>query len=214
MVEIDSRLRSLELQNARLLRRSRVQLAFMAVLAAGLVAGFAARDGGVLRVSELVVVDPQGVERVRIGGDLPDAVVDGRTLPRGQAAAGVLLYDANGHERGGYVTTEPDGNVLLTLDDRRSQMKGLFAVGPQGASTLSVWDGGGKVDLRADADGARMTIVADGKVAVQTPAVAMGPEPCAAYRGALSSMSRPRVLAECNARFAEEACTTCLDGVS
>src|SRR5947209_5036273 len=54
-----------------------------------------------LRVSELVVVDPQGVERVRIGGDLPDAVINGKRIPRGEKVAGVMLYDGSGQERGG-----------------------------------------------------------------------------------------------------------------
>ena len=49
-----------------------------------------------LRVSELVVVDPQGVERVRIGGDLPDAVINGKRIPRGEKVAGVMLYDGSG----------------------------------------------------------------------------------------------------------------------
>src|ERR1051325_4224555 len=52
-----------------------------------------------LRVSELVVVDPKGVERVRIGGDLPDAVINGKRVPRGEKAGGVLLYDGSGQER-------------------------------------------------------------------------------------------------------------------
>src|SRR4051812_12835677 len=68
-----------------------------------------------LRVSELVVVDPKGVERVRIGGDLPDAVINGKRVPRGEKAAGVLLYDGTGQERGGYVTFEPSSNIALTL---------------------------------------------------------------------------------------------------
>ena len=48
-----------------------------------------------MRVSELVVVDSKGVERVRIGGDLPDAFISGKRIPRGQQAARVLLYDAS-----------------------------------------------------------------------------------------------------------------------
>ena len=67
-----------------------------------------------LRVSELVVVDPKGVERVRIGGDLPDATINGKRVPRGEKAAGVLLYDGSGQERSGYVTFEPSGRRSKT----------------------------------------------------------------------------------------------------
>src|SRR5262249_734247 len=70
-----------------------------------------------LKVSELVVVDPKGVERVRIGGDLPDATINGKRVPRGEKAAGVLLYDTTGQERSGYVTWE-SGNVGLTIRAR------------------------------------------------------------------------------------------------
>lgn len=56
-----------------------------------------------LTVRELVVLDTSDVVRVRIGGDLPDAVVGGQTRDRGQDAAGVVLFDETGQERGGYV---------------------------------------------------------------------------------------------------------------
>jgi hypothetical protein len=91
-----------------------------------------------LRVSELVVVDPQGVERVRIGGDLPDAVINGKPIPRGQKVAGVILYDGTGQERSGYVTFEPSGNVGLTLDTRKRQ-SALFVSGPDEGSALQLW---------------------------------------------------------------------------
>jgi hypothetical protein len=86
-----------------------------------------------LRVSELVVVDPKGVERVRIGGDIPDAVINGKRIPRGEKVAGVMLYDGSGQERGGYVTFEPSGNVGLTLDTKKRQTV-LFAAGPDSGS--------------------------------------------------------------------------------
>jgi hypothetical protein len=38
-------------------------------------------EPGVLRVTEIVVSDKNGVERVRIGGDLPDALIGGRRIP-------------------------------------------------------------------------------------------------------------------------------------
>ena len=56
------------------------------------------------------------MERVRIGGDLPDAVIGGKRVPRGEKAAGLLMYDGTGQERGGYVTFKTIRNVVLTLD--------------------------------------------------------------------------------------------------
>jgi hypothetical protein len=65
----------------------------------------------VLRLSELDVVDERNIMRIRIGGQLPDAVVGGKVLPRGQRAAGILLYDETGQERSGY-------NLSLTQPPR------------------------------------------------------------------------------------------------
>ena len=52
-----------------------------------------------------VVVDGKDVIRARLGGDLPDAVMAGRRVSkRGSKAAGVMLYNEEDIERGGYVT--------------------------------------------------------------------------------------------------------------
>lgn len=64
------------------------------------------QDGKNLVLSELTIVDSHGVVRARLGGDLPDA---NKEVPRGSRVAGLLLYDATGQERGGYVTFEPSG---------------------------------------------------------------------------------------------------------
>jgi len=163
-----------------------------------------------LRVSELVVVDAKGVERVRIGGDLPDALIGGKRVPRGEKAAGVLLYDGSGRERSGYVTFEPSGNVGLTLDTRRGQVA-YFVAGPDSGSALQLWHGGDLVELRSDADGSRLTAARAGQVMSQEPAVAaMSAGTCEAYRGARARVSREQVVRDCRRRFTEAACRSCL----
>src|SRR5262245_32016491 len=103
MEELQRRLERCERWNRRL----------AAVLAFGLVGGIAvsatslrasAPPPSSMRLTELVIVDDNGVERARLGGNLPEAVIDGQTRSRGDKAAGLLLYDAKGQERGGYVT--------------------------------------------------------------------------------------------------------------
>lgn len=164
---------------------------------------------GPLRVTELVVVDPQGVERVRIGGDLPDAIRNGKRIPRGNKAAGVLLYDGTGLERGGYVTWEPSGNVGLTLDTRQEQVT-LFLAGPESASALLLWHGKDQIEMRSDGDGSRFTAVKAGAVAFQEPAVSLGAEACSAYRNFRSKVSGDQALQECQQRFTEAMCRACL----
>src|SRR5437763_10855024 len=57
-----------------------------------------------LRVRELAVVDDHGIVRVRIAANLPDPVIRGKRVSRGDPATGVMLYDRTGQERGGYLT--------------------------------------------------------------------------------------------------------------
>lgn len=122
-----------------------------------------------LRLRELVIVDDAGVERARLGGNLPDAVIEGKRVRRGAEAAGLLIYDATGQERGGYVTFgEPNGNALITLDTRRGQVAYL-AADPQEGAVFKIWTGGHSVELRADSGGARLTTNRDGRIGVQVP---------------------------------------------
>jgi hypothetical protein len=203
LADMNRRLRRVTLQ-------SRVQMGVLAVMMAVGLAAFASDEPRALRVSELVVVDPDGVERVRISGDLPDAVVDGRRLVRGEKAAGVILYDGAGHERSGYATFEPSGNVVLTLDNRQSEQNALFVAGPDNAAALRLWQGRDAIDLRTDPAGTRMTIVEDGLVRHQTPVTPIPPEACEAYRAAVPSLGPDVALRECNGRFTAENCDRCL----
>lgn len=150
---IEDRLGALEQR----LRRARVLLgAACLLLATACIALWLRPAPDRLRVSELVVVDPAGVERVRLSGDMPDAVIDGKRIHRGSAAAGVMLYDRTGQERGGYVTWNTGDNIGLTLDGRKGQ-NALFVAGPEGSVSLQLWHGQQTLDLRADADGARLS---------------------------------------------------------
>lgn len=200
-----------------LLRRQRRLAWGVAVLAAvvvaqglGLLALARGADEGALTLRSLAIVDPEGVVRVRIGGDLPEAVIDGRRVDRGgQRVAGVMLYDDTGQERGGYVTFAPSGNVALTLDTRRDQAA-LFAADPVAGAALQLWHGEDRIELRADPDGSRITAVRDGGVVLQQPEATLRPEACDAYRSALRELAREEVEAACAARFEAGACARCL----
>lgn len=164
-----------------------------------------------LRVTELVVVDSKGIERVRIGGELPDALIGGKRVPRGQQAAGVLLYDASGGERSGYVTFEPSGNVGLTLDSRNAQVASFIAAADGTASMLQLWNKKDLIELRSDDEGSRLTAVKDGQVVTQQPLITrMSEGMCEAYRGALKRVASEQVMRDCQRRFTETACRPCL----
>ena len=212
----DPRLKRLEQRTRRLERALRISIAAWLGLAALAVCAFTIRSASQqsavpssLKVSELVVVDPKGVERVRIGGDLPDATINGKRVPRGEKAAGVLLYDTTGQERGGYVTWE-SGNVGLTLDTRKGQVA-LFAAGLDG-SALNMRYGNGSIDLRSDEDGSRITGVQDGHIVMQQPStIKLSSSTCDDYRGIRTKRSLELAMSSCQLRFSESACRACLD---
>nr|WP_315475733.1 hypothetical protein [uncultured Undibacterium sp.] len=170
-----------------------------------------------LTVRELVVVDSNNVVRARVGGNIPPAVIDGKTLTRGGAnngVAGIMLYDRTGVERGGYVTFDQGDNVALTLDTQKKQQV-FFGVGPTGTAALQLWEGDELLDLRADQNGARVTRTKAGTVSHQYPETSIKSGTCEYYRGGLrdevpAGLSRPEVKKICERRFAAAACSPCL----
>lgn len=111
------------------------------------------RNASELRVRSLEVVDRNGVVRLRLGED-------GDDVERRSTAAGLLVFDGTGHERGGFGTMA-DGSVVMALDApagvgaAMSDRIGML-VRPDGSSLLLVNDNGGNeaVTLFADPTGA------------------------------------------------------------
>lgn len=142
-----------------------------------------------LRVSELVVVDAKGVERVRIGGQLPPALVDGKPGPGGGRAAGIVLLDEAG--RAAY-----------------------FVAGPDGESALRLSRGKDWVELRADEGGARASAVRSGELVSRQPVAA--PSEVAAscvdlkIEAEKSPLSSAQLLDACRQRLGDADCRVCL----
>ena len=82
--------------------------AFGLALAGFIFTGFAAGPASEVRARRLVIVDHSGTIRASIGEDAPG----GDRISR---AAGLILYDTKGHERGGF-STMADGSVVIGLD--------------------------------------------------------------------------------------------------
>lgn len=167
-----------------------------------------------LRVSEVVVVDSKGVERVRIGGELPDAVVDGKPRPRGQMAAGILLYDRTGRERSGYVTFAPNDYVGLTLDSQQGQTA-LFMASPIGGTALRMWRGNTWVELRSDEAGARINAVRSRELVFREPQALESERTahCLSLKseGEQAGASDRQLFNACRERFGEAECRICID---
>jgi hypothetical protein len=193
-----------------------VQFALVVALVAALVTGSAGAhltaQSDRLTLSELTVVDAKGIVRARIGGDLPDAVIDGKPVPRGARAAGVLLYDDTGTERSGYVTfASPNRNVVLTLDNDGKQTA-LFAAGPSGGSALRLFYQNNAVELSVGKDGPVIHATEDKRAVFHQPPV-RNPEDtemCQEIRQARGKVSDPQLLEICVNRSSEAACRACL----
>ena len=90
-----------------------------------------------LRVRRLAVVDEKGTERVVIAAPLPEPIIHGVKGRRDSPMSGILIYDPNGNERGGYATSDAnDLSALLTLDSENDQVFTAYANADSGAS---VW---------------------------------------------------------------------------
>lgn len=117
----------------------------------------------ILKVRGIVVVDSLGIERVIVGAPLPTAQTSfgNRVYPREKGAGvyGVMLYDAEGQERGGYVTDDDYGNVFLTLDSKTGQTF-LALAEPNGSTALQMWDrkGKNKISLEASDESAEIKL--------------------------------------------------------
>jgi hypothetical protein len=103
------------------------------------------RTDEILTVRGLIVVDERGIERVRLGSPLPDPIVKGKRLPRQGVVSGMLIFDADGDERGGYVTSDTNGDAFLTLDAKKGQQT-IFIANRDGGANLSVWSGDNRND--------------------------------------------------------------------
>jgi len=164
---------------------------------------------GTIQARDITIVDQNGIVRARMSGDMPDAVMyGGHVAKRGAQAAGFMIYDKDGIERGGYVTFDHD-NAMLSLDSKHHMIASLIA-GPSesGTGVLNLSSQQNAMELRADDDGARMSISKSRIVQQQIPAIEpLMPETCNHWAKLEREYPNENV---CRSRFSETACRRCL----
>jgi hypothetical protein len=94
---------------------------------------------GILHVRGVVVEDASGQERVRLGAPLPDPLFHGVRGHRSGEISGLLITDATGTERGGYVTADKSNEAFLSLDSQGEQ-QALFLANPDGGMNFDLYD--------------------------------------------------------------------------
>ena len=126
----------------------------------------------ILNARGLVIVDEHGKTRVRIGAPLPEPIIMGKRQKRDDSISGILIYDAAGNERGGYVTDNSVGNAFLTLDSNIGQEATLVAH-PQGGAEFGINDDHkNQVALGASKSGPRFRLIRGGTTVMDLPSSA------------------------------------------
>jgi hypothetical protein len=217
------RLATLERRIARLTRMLWVCLSLLIAVGALGVTAFAGGDrsggfapGDSLRVRDLAIVDANGTIRARLSGDLPDAVTrTGRRMPRGDQAAGMLIYDNVGVERGGYVTFNRSGTAALTLDTRGPQAL-LIAADTTDGAAARVWLGSSWAEMKADGGGPHFSAGRNGEVVFSEPPATPAESKlvCTDFKAELARITPPPpdslVLAACKQHLSDRECHLCL----
>jgi hypothetical protein len=127
---------------------------------------------GVLHVRGLVVEDPNGHERLRLGAPLPDPVIHGVRRKRSGVVSGLLILDANGNERGGFVTADASGEAFLGLDSEEEQKVLLLANPKGGVNFILTNNDGNSVQLTAFGNGPSLRLRKKDQVIAELPAPA------------------------------------------
>jgi len=85
-------------------------------------------------------------------------MIHGVRRKRVGAISGLIISDADGNERGGYVTGDKSGEAFLTLDSEDEQQV-LFLVNPKGGVNFDLFDSNGnEVQILVFPKGPRLTL--------------------------------------------------------
>jgi len=123
-----------------------------------------------LTLRRLDIVDSHGVSRVILAAPAPPATTFGRVTGRSdRQISGILIADATGTERGGYVTGDTnDANALLTLDGQGHQTVLLLAE-PAGETVFRIWNGKGSLVMGVSGKNPFLNVNQDGKAVFDAP---------------------------------------------
>lgn len=211
-----NRVAACEQENQRLRtslrRQGRLWMAALLVAAIGSAsAGIAVKNAvfGTIQARDITIVDKDGVVRARMSGDMPDATMfGGRVSKRGAQAAGFMIYDKDGIERGGYVTFDHD-NAMLSLDSKYHMVASMIAgPGEDGTAVLNLASKQHGMELRSDSDGSRLSVSKGRVVQQQMPAIdVLSAETCSHWRELDKKYPNENV---CRSRYTEAACQRCM----
>lgn len=95
-------------------------------------------DHAHISVRRIDIVDEDGTIRMTLAADTPAPIIDGIQYRRAFGVSGLILYDENGSERGGFGVADVDGGMaVLALDHPAMDAIG-WRVSPDGSVAFTV----------------------------------------------------------------------------
>lgn len=95
-------------------------------------------DHARISVRRIDIVDEDGTIRMTLAADTPAPIIDGIQYRRAFGVSGLILYDENGSERGGFGVADVDGGMaVLALDHPAMDAIG-WRVSPDGSVAFTV----------------------------------------------------------------------------
>lgn len=91
-----------------------------------------------LAVRRLDIVDEKGTIRMTLGAPVPEPIVDGIQYKRIYPAAGLLVFDKDGSERGGYVVADIEGSAVANVQDHTNGDAIGWRIMPDGSVTFQI----------------------------------------------------------------------------
>ena len=91
-----------------------------------------------LVVRRLDIVDDKGIIRATLAAPTPEPIVDGIQYKRKFPASGLLIFDKDGSERGGYVVADIEGSAVALTEDHANGDAIGWIVKPDGSVTFQI----------------------------------------------------------------------------
>jgi hypothetical protein len=91
-----------------------------------------------LTARRIDIVDEAGVIRMTLGAPTPEGIVDGIQYKRSFPAAGLVIYDKNGNERGGFAVGDIEGSAAVTAQDHINGDAIGWRVMPDGSVSFAI----------------------------------------------------------------------------
>jgi hypothetical protein len=124
-----------------------------------------------LTVRRLDIVDANGTIRMTLGSPTPSAIIDGIQYKRVFPVSGLVIYDKDGSERGGFAIADIAGSAVVVAQDHANNDAIGWRISPDGSVSFEINERapithspalGGHIAPAAGATRIRMAVASDG----------------------------------------------------